>query len=241
MCSMGVPSVRIVNLPDYSISRVDEFRRVDATCGCNAYRQRVIESAKYCPHFNGGPSRLGAKSRKLRADPLLPGRISIRSGHLHMQPQQEQQEIVTTIVGWREPVGLPDWGIRAIKTKIDTGARTSAIHVDRLEELPGDRVRFDVIVSAACERSIAHIVKVESDVVRTSRVKPSTGERQERLVVRTRMKLGDVEREIELSLVSRHGMLCRLLLGRTALKGFLVDPSSPKRLARPPGTKRRRT
>lgn len=153
---------------------------------------------------------------------------------------REQVQGVAMVVGWREPVALPEWGIAAIKTKIDTGARTSAIHVDHLEELPGERVRFDVIVSAACERSPAQIVKVESDVVRTSRVKPSTGERQERLVVRTRMKLGDVEREIELSLVSRHGMRCRLLLGRTALTGFLVDPSRPKRLARPRGTKRRR-
>ena len=147
--------------------------------------------------------------------------------------------MAVTVVGWREPVALPDWGIAAIKTKIDTGARTSAIHVDNLVELPGDRVRFDVVVSASCGNLPATRMNVETDVVRISRVKPSTGERQERLVVRTRMKLGEVERDIELSLVSRHGMLCRLLLGRTALEGFFVDPSHAKRLARPRGTHRR--
>jgi hypothetical protein len=149
-------------------------------------------------------------------------------------PEQHQEAIGASmaVIGWREPVALPDWGIRAIKTKIDTGARTSAIHVDNIREVEGDRVRFDVIVSPACDASPAKMVSVETGVVRLSRVKPTTGERQERLVVRARIQLGFVEREIELSLVSRHGMLCRLLLGRKALEGFLVDPSRPKRLAR---------
>lgn len=153
-----------------------------------------------------------------------------------MQRREPQPEESTLVVGWRERVALPHWGIRAIKTKIDTGARTSAIHVDNLCELPGDRVRFDVIIAPACSDSPARTVNVETAVVRVSRVKPSTGQRQQRLVVRTMMRLGPVEREIELSLVSRHGMLCRLLLGRSALEGFLIDPSRPARLSR-----RRRT
>jgi len=129
------------------------------------------------------------------------------------------------VIGWREPVALPDWGIDSIKTKIDTGARTSAIHVDRVQLLPRRRVRFDVIVALPSGDGRAKRVTIETDIVRLSRVRPSDGCQQERLVVATRMRLGPVERTIELSLVSRHGMLCRMLLGRTAIKGgFLIDP-----------------
>ncbi len=135
------------------------------------------------------------------------------------------------IIGWREPVALPEWGISQIKTKMDTGARTSAIHVDNIQELPGNRVRFDVIVAPATSRSKAYAVPVETHVVRVSKVRPSSGEQQARLVVSTIVQLGPVRQRIELSLVSRHNMLCRMLLGRSALKGhFLIDAAHPQLL-----------
>jgi len=142
------------------------------------------------------------------------------------------------VIGWREPASLPDWGIGLLKTKVDTGARTSAIHVDNIQKLPGNRVRFDVVVRVSRLKTVS----VETDVVRLSRVRPSTGARQQRLVVRTKVRLGGHEREIELSLVSRHGMLCRLLLGRSALKElFLVDPATPYRLYRRNRTRMKRS
>ena len=137
------------------------------------------------------------------------------------------------VIGWRESVSLPDWGIHSIKTKIDTGARTSAIHVDNLQLLPGNRVGFDVIVAIGRADKQASRVAVQADVIRISRVRLSHGRRQRRPVVATRMRLGPIERTIELSLVSRNNMLCRLLLGRMALKGnFLVDPGKARRLTR---------
>ena len=143
-------------------------------------------------------------------------------------------EAAPLIIGWRERVALPDWGIASIKTKIDTGARTSAIHVDNLELLPGNRVGFDVIVATGGPGTEPRRVPVETDIVRISRVRLSHGRRQQRPVVATRMRLGSVERTIELSLVSRTHMLCRMLLGRMALKGnFLVDPGRARRLPRP--------
>lgn len=145
------------------------------------------------------------------------------------------------VIGWREPVALPDWGIDSIKTKIDTGARTSAIHVDNLQLLPRNRVSFDVIVALACGNRRPKRVTVETDIVRLSRVRSSHGQREQRLVVATRMRLGPVERTIELSLVSRQGMLCRMLLGRTALKGgFLVNPQQATLLSPSRGDKRPR-
>lgn len=126
------------------------------------------------------------------------------------------------IVGWREIVSLPDWGIPRLKAKIDTGARTSAIHVGALEELPDGRVRFEVVIK---EKPELHTTWVEARPVRETTVKPSSGVRQRRLVFRTRLAIGPIEREIELTLVSRKGMLCRMLVGRMALPpNALVSP-----------------
>lgn len=127
-------------------------------------------------------------------------------------------------VGWRERVGLPAWGIKRVRAKIDTGARTSAIHVAQIEELENGHIRFEVVIR---ERPTHKTVWIDAEpVVRESTVKPSSGDLQQRPVVRTTMVLGGIEREIELSLVCRKGMLCRMLIGRTALDGvFLVDPS----------------
>jgi len=126
------------------------------------------------------------------------------------------------VVGWREFIDLPEWGIRSVRAKIDTGARTSAIHVAHLEDLGDGRVRFEVV---ARERPERRTHWVEAEVVRESVVKPSSGERQARPVVRTRIRIGDREHDAELSLVCREGMLCRMLVGRTALEGtFIVDP-----------------
>jgi len=124
------------------------------------------------------------------------------------------------IIGRREYVAFPDWDIPGVEAKIDTGARTSAIHVDDIKRLSGERVRFDVVLS---RRKPDKRVRVEADLVRFTRVRSSTGHQQERFVVATRMRIGDVRRRIELSLVSRKQMLCRMLLGRTALSDFLID------------------
>ncbi|MFG0312574.1 MAG: ATP-dependent zinc protease, partial [Phycisphaerales bacterium] len=110
--------------------------------------------------------------------------------------------------------------------KIDTGAQTSAIHVEHLEVLDGSRVRFDVVVARATKKRPERTVSVETDLVRTARVRPSTGKLQRRPVVEALVQIGPVARRVELSLVSREHMLCRMLLGRTALAGsVLVDVS----------------
>lgn len=128
------------------------------------------------------------------------------------------------VAGWRERVDLPDWGLRGVRAKLDTGARTSAIDVATIEHLDDGRIRFEVVGRHKPERRTRW---VEAVPVRTSIVKPSHGEKQERIVCRTTMRLAGVETEIELSLVCRKNMLCRMLLGRTALEGrVLVDSGS---------------
>lgn len=142
-----------------------------------------------------------------------------------------------TRAGWREVVALPAWGIPRLRAKLDTGARTSAIHVGELELLDDDHVRFEVVVR---ERPTHKGVWVEAPIVRQSVVKPSSGQRQERIVCRTPLRLGAVEREIELSLVCRKGMLCRILIGRRALAdAFVVDPAATYLVSTRPKRKRK--
>lgn len=127
------------------------------------------------------------------------------------------------VVGWREWIALPEWNVRRIKAKVDTGARTSAIDVLHLEELSNERVRFEIAVSRSVKR---RPVAVEAPIARRARVKSSFGDAHERLIVRTQIMLGGITKEIELGLVSREGMLCRMLLGREALAPeFHVDSS----------------
>jgi len=146
-------------------------------------------------------------------------------------------DIIT--IGWREQVAFPDWGIKRVRAKIDTGARTSAIHVAQIEELDSGHIRFEVVVR---ERPSRKTIWIDAErVVRESTVKPSSGDLQQRPVVKTRIILGGIQREIELSLVCRAGMLCRMLIGRTALEGaFLVD-SSRKYVTGKKGRKKSKT
>jgi hypothetical protein len=142
-----------------------------------------------------------------------------------MQPPPATRKIT---VGWNEWVALPDWRIAALRAKVDTGARTSALHVENIVPLAGRRVRFDIVVSDAGRRS--HIV---APVSRTGRVRSSTGHAGTRYFVTTRVQLGPLEREVELSLVDRSAMRFRMLLGRTALAGVLVDPVRARLHGRP--------
>jgi len=126
------------------------------------------------------------------------------------------------VVGWREYVSFPDWGVTGIVAKIDTGARTSAVHVEQIRHLRGNRVRFYLVTS---RRKPFRHVPVTAEIVRQTRVRSSTGHTQERIVVATRIRIGSIVRRVELSLVRREQMLCRMLLGRTALEGLMVDVS----------------
>lgn len=127
------------------------------------------------------------------------------------------------IVGWREIVGLPDWNIPTLRAKIDTGAKTSAIDVDQVEKISDHEIRFDVVMSNRHRRRRKWIT---AEIVRETVVKSSNGKRETRYVVATTLELGGHKHLTEFTLVCRANMLCRMLIGRTALQNrYLVDVS----------------
>jgi len=123
------------------------------------------------------------------------------------------------LIGWTEFIDLPDWGVRNLRAKVDTGARTSALHVENIEELPRGYVRFDVVLH---REKRDRRIQVRAKVTRRGRVRSSTGHQTERIFVKTTLVIGPITKRIEVSLVDREKMIHRMLLGREALKGPIV-------------------
>ncbi len=139
------------------------------------------------------------------------------------------------VLGWREWVSLPELGIEHIKAKIDTGARTSALHAFRIKKLKStsDTPRIRVWIHPR-QRSTHEEVVVDLNVFERRDVTDSGGHREERYVVKTPVRIDNQEIRIELTLTNRDTMGFRMLLGRTALrKGFLVNPKKSFLLGKP--------
>ena len=134
------------------------------------------------------------------------------------------------VIGWKETVDLPDWGIGSILAKSDTGARRSALDVHNIIELPGNRVQFDIVLD---RKDRSHTKTIIAPIDHQTHVRSSNGDQHERYFVRTNVTIHGCTKQVEFSLVSRESMMCRILLGRKALEGdFLVD-SSQKHVTRP--------
>lgn len=129
------------------------------------------------------------------------------------------------VIGWREWVSLPEFGVPAINVKVDTGARTSALHafrLDVLDDTDGPVARFEIHPE---QRRATGAIEVKSPIVGWRRVRSSNGELQERPVIRTHLDLGEVCWPVEVTLTNRDEMGFRMLLGRAAIRRrFLVDP-----------------
>jgi hypothetical protein len=130
------------------------------------------------------------------------------------------------VVGWREWAALPELGIPAIKVKVDTGARSSALHafdITRHDDAEGAWVEFAV---HPLQRDRATTVRARARLLEERWVRSSSGRRTFRPVIATRLVLGDGVWPIEITLVRRDLMGFRMLIGREALRRRrLVDPA----------------
>jgi hypothetical protein len=127
------------------------------------------------------------------------------------------------VIGWKESIDLPDLGIKNMLAKADTGARSSALDVKNIEEIDGNRLRFDIVLN---RKDRSQTKSVVAKIAHQKHVRSSNGQEHERYFIKTRIRLGTKIKEVEFSLVSRKSMVCRILLGRKALENdFLVDSS----------------
>lgn len=128
------------------------------------------------------------------------------------------------IIGWREWAALPELGVDRINAKIDTGAKTSAIHAFRTKQIEtedGPVVEF--FVHPRRRRKKPEIF-CRAPLIDTRLIKSSNGQTEERFVIETPLRMGDQTWKIELSLTNRDAMGYRILIGRDALaKRFLIQ------------------
>ncbi|TAK72086.1 MAG: ATP-dependent zinc protease [Gammaproteobacteria bacterium] len=129
-------------------------------------------------------------------------------------------------IGWREWVGLPALGIVKIKAKIDTGARTSALHAFSLKPFVEDgqhKISFDI---HPLQHNTDQIITCVANIVDKRLVTDSGGHEEERYVIQTPITIAGQTWPIEITLTERETMLFRMLLGRSALrKRFIVNPA----------------
>lgn len=139
-----------------------------------------------------------------------------------MQPSYGQM----AIIGWREYVALPELGILDVKAKIDTGARSSALHafdIETFEQTGKLMIRFKV---HPYQRDTHRVAIAQAELIDRREVRNSGGQTQLRPVIRTMLELNNNAFPVELTLTNRAAMGFRLLLGRQALRRrFLVDAS----------------
>ncbi|MEO0539313.1 MAG: ATP-dependent zinc protease [Cyanobacteria bacterium P01_A01_bin.105] len=142
------------------------------------------------------------------------------------------------VIGWREWLSLPDLGIARVKAKIDTGARSSALHAFNIEVFTRGGIEFVRFQMHPRQRSRQLVVSAEAKLLDQRNIRSSSGQAQQRPVIQTMVKLGPHRWPIELSLTNRDDMGFRMLLGRQAVRyQFLVDSGqsyvrSSKRLAK---------
>jgi hypothetical protein len=141
-------------------------------------------------------------------------------------------------IGWKERIDFPDWGLRRVKVKIDTGARTSAVGAVYYEvlDLPGEGKVADLTL-ALDRKAPDKQVRLRVAVLGTVVVRNSAGQRELRPVVETRVRLGPLTKVIRLTVTNRAQMRFPVILGRQALAGDCLVDVSRKYLLR----KKRRT
>lgn len=126
------------------------------------------------------------------------------------------------VIGWREWVGLPELGVDAIKAKIDTGARTSALHAFDIKERKKGRKWYVDYKIHPIQRNSDYVICATSELVDKRLIRDSGGKATLRPVIHTQVYLGPLCWTIEITLTARDKMGFRMLLGRQAVREHLM-------------------
>jgi len=130
-------------------------------------------------------------------------------------------------LGWREWAALPDLSLPAIKIKVDTGARTSALHAFYTEKYTLDSVEMVKFLIHPIQKNDDFHVECHAPIIDFREVSDSGGHREMRYVIETKLVVGEADWPIELTLTNRDTMRFRMLLGRRAMENrFVVDPGA---------------
>lgn len=145
------------------------------------------------------------------------------------------------MIGWKEYVALPELGLPLLKAKVDTGARTSSLHVTEIRTLrtvggdPDGEADLEIAL-APDRRHPERVVTARVRQLARIRVTDSGGHSDIRPVIETDLVLGPVRKRIRITLADRSTMLFRMILGRKTLEGdFLIDVASKYLQPRPSG------
>lgn len=138
------------------------------------------------------------------------------------------------IIGWREWASLPDLGVDHIKAKIDTGAKTSAIHAYKVKRFVDGGAPWAEFRLHPVQKRKRPEILCRAPIVDERAVRSSSGHAETRYVVSTMLGLGPFVGKIELTLTNRDDMGFRMLIGRQALKkNYIVDSALSYGLGEP--------
>lgn len=147
------------------------------------------------------------------------------------------------VIGWREWIGLPDLGVKKIKVKVDTGARSSSLHAFDLEDFEQDGEKWVRFKIHPVQRGTSKTIEAEAKVLEYRSVRSSSGKASTRPVIVTSVNLLGLSWPVEVTLANRDEMGFRMLLGREAFRRrFVVDAGNsyyggkPKRKKKPKRT-----
>jgi hypothetical protein len=142
---------------------------------------------------------------------------------LHTTDTEQSQ----AILGWREWVTLPELNLEHIKAKIDTGARSSALHAFAIEPYRKQNQRWVMFAIHPEQNNTELVIECHAAIKDRRMVSDSGGHKQRRYVIETQLLLGSAIISAEMTLTNRDSMLFRMLIGRTTLNDrFLIDPSA---------------